>query len=165
LPLRKKGDIKKCENYRGNSLLNSGYKIYANIIKNKLYEYYKGKLGEEQNGFQRGRSCSDSYFSLKLIIEKLREFNIEIHIAFIDFEKAFVNINRNTLLDILVWPYSNNKISIKTDSNPSKWESINNRVRQGCGLSPLLFIIYMVAIVRRWRGGNRGEISINRYMI
>jgi hypothetical protein len=49
--LHKKGDIKKCENYRGISLLNSGYKIYANIIKNKLYEYYKGKLGEKQNGF------------------------------------------------------------------------------------------------------------------
>jgi sorting nexin-29 len=54
VPLHKKGDIKKCENYRGISLLNSGYKIYANIIKNKLYEYYKGKLGEEQNGFRRG---------------------------------------------------------------------------------------------------------------
>jgi hypothetical protein len=70
LPLHKKGDIKKCEHYRGISLLNSGYKMYVNIIKNKLYEYYKGKLGEEQNGFRRGRSCSDSYFSLKLIIEK-----------------------------------------------------------------------------------------------
>jgi len=32
-----------------NNLLNSGY--YANIIKNKLYTYYRKKLGEEQNGF------------------------------------------------------------------------------------------------------------------
>jgi hypothetical protein len=96
-------------------------------VKNKLYEYYKGKLGEEQNGFRRGRSCADSYFSLKLIIEKHREFNIETHLALIDFEKAFDNINRNTLLDILAADnvpdqvihaihniYSNNKISIKT---------------------------------------------------
>jgi hypothetical protein len=44
VPLHKKGDIKKCENYRGISLLNSGYKIYAHIIKNKLYEYYNGNL-------------------------------------------------------------------------------------------------------------------------
>jgi hypothetical protein len=61
--------------------------------------------------------------------------------------------------------YSNNKISIKTDSNPSKWEPINKGVRQGCGLSPLLFIIYMDAIIKRWRGGNHGGISINRSMI
>jgi hypothetical protein len=111
-------------------------------MKNKLYEYYKGKLGEEQNGFRRGRSCSDSYFSLKLIIEKHREFNIETHLAFIDYEKAFDDVNRNTLLYILAADnvpdriihaiyniYSNNKISINTDANPSKWESINNGVR------------------------------------
>jgi sorting nexin-29 len=91
----------KCENYRGISLLNSGYKIYANIIKNKLYKYYEGKLGEEQNGFQRGQSCADSYFSLKLITEKHREFNIKTHLAFIDFEKPYDKVNRNTLLDIL----------------------------------------------------------------
>jgi hypothetical protein len=36
--------------------------------------------------------------------------------------------------------YSNKKISIKTDSNPPKWEPINKGVRQGCGLYPLLFI-------------------------
>jgi hypothetical protein len=43
------------------SLLNLGYRIYANIIKNKLYDYYKDKLGEEQNGFRRGLSCYDSF--------------------------------------------------------------------------------------------------------
>jgi hypothetical protein len=61
--------------------------------------------------------------------------------------------------------YSNNKISIKTDSNPPKWESINKGVRQGCSLCPLLFIIYMDAIIKRWRGGNHRGISINRNMI
>jgi hypothetical protein len=90
----------------------------------------------------------------------------------------FDNVNRNTHLDILTADnapdqiihaiyniYSNNKISIKTDSNPSKWEEINKGVRECCGLSPLLFIIYMDAIIKCWRGGNHGGISINRNMI
>jgi hypothetical protein len=34
-----KGNIKECENYTGIHLLNSSYKIYANIIKNKLCTY------------------------------------------------------------------------------------------------------------------------------
>jgi hypothetical protein len=63
VPLHKKGDPRKCENYRRISLLISGYRTYVNIIKNKLYEYYKGKL--EKNTFQRGLSCADGYFSLK----------------------------------------------------------------------------------------------------
>jgi hypothetical protein len=33
IPIHKKGDINKQENYRGISLLNSGYEIYASIIK------------------------------------------------------------------------------------------------------------------------------------
>jgi hypothetical protein len=60
--------------------------------------------------------------------------------------------------------YSDNRISIKTDSNPSEWEPINNEARQGCGLPPLLFIIYMNTIIKRWRRGNNGGIAINRSM-
>jgi hypothetical protein len=46
--------MKKFETYRGITVLNSGYKIYNNIHKNKLYTYYKNKLVEEQDGFQKG---------------------------------------------------------------------------------------------------------------
>jgi hypothetical protein len=35
IAIHKKGYRKNCENYRGISLLNSGYNIYANVIKNK----------------------------------------------------------------------------------------------------------------------------------
>jgi hypothetical protein len=37
------------QNDRGISLLNSGYKIYASIIKSKLTEHYNDKIGEKQN--------------------------------------------------------------------------------------------------------------------
>jgi hypothetical protein len=57
------------------------YKIYANIVKNKLYEYYyQGKSGD-QNGFQRGRTCADGYCSLNPIVEKHAKFIIKTHRA------------------------------------------------------------------------------------
>jgi hypothetical protein len=49
IPVHRKRNTKDYENHRGTNVLNSGYKIYANIIKNKLCMYYKNKL-DEQNG-------------------------------------------------------------------------------------------------------------------
>jgi hypothetical protein len=40
---------KNHENYRGISLLDTGYKIYASITKNKLTKFYENLIGEEQN--------------------------------------------------------------------------------------------------------------------
>jgi hypothetical protein len=73
--------------YRGISLLNTGYKIYASIIKNKLTKFYENLIGE-QNGFRKGRSCSDGYFSLKLIIEKHKRDQYRLIAAISTFIKA-----------------------------------------------------------------------------
>jgi hypothetical protein len=101
ITIHKKGDVNKQENYRGIRLLNSGYKIYASIIKSKLTEHYNDEIGEEQNGFRKGRSFSDGHFPLKIIIEKHREFDIETHLAFIDYKKAFDKVNKHKLIEIL----------------------------------------------------------------
>ena len=82
--LFKKGKCDDCSNYRGISLLNSGYKIYAKIITQHLKTISEAILLEEQNGFRRGRSCIDKVFTLKQTIEKKREFNLKTHIAFLD---------------------------------------------------------------------------------
>jgi len=50
-------------------------------------------MTETQNGFRKGRPCTDPTFCLKLLVEKRREFNLETHLLFIDYEKAFGNIN------------------------------------------------------------------------
>jgi hypothetical protein len=157
IPIHKKGDINKQENYRGISLLNSGYKIYASIIKSKLTEHYSDKIGEEQNGFRKGKSCCDGYFPLKIIIEKHREFNSEAHLAFIDYKKAFDKVNRHKLIEILTEDnipnqlitaiyeiYKRSLIAVRLQAETSELKTVKCGVRQGCSLSPpLLFIIYI----------------------
>ena len=101
IPIHKKGDKKNLDNYRGISLLNTGCKFFSSIIKNKLKTYYEKILGEEQNGFRKGCSCCDGYFTMKLLIEKRREFNVGTHIAFINFQKEFDKVSRSRLLNIL----------------------------------------------------------------
>lgn len=56
---------------------------------------------EPQCGFHGGISCIDAVFTLKLILEKRREFNSEIHFLFLDYEKTFDQVNRPTLFNIL----------------------------------------------------------------
>ena len=60
----------------------------------KLQDFSEVFMKEPQNEFRKGRSCTDSTFCLKLLIEKRREFNVETHLLFIDHEKAFDNIGR-----------------------------------------------------------------------
>jgi sorting nexin-29 len=88
-----KGD--NCSNYRGISLLNSGYKIYAKIITQRFKTISEAILLEEQNGFRISRSCIDNVFIIKQTIEKRREFNLETRMTFLDLEKAFHRVNRN----------------------------------------------------------------------
>jgi len=95
--LFKKVKRDECSNYRGISLLNSGYKIYGKVITQLFKTILEAILLEEQNGFRTGRSCIDNVFTIKQTIEKGREFNLETHIAFLDLEKAFDRVNQNQL--------------------------------------------------------------------
>ncbi|GFG30200.1 hypothetical protein Cfor_11128 [Coptotermes formosanus] len=63
--LLKKGESNNCSNYRGISLLKSGYKIYAKIITQSFKTISETILLEEQNGFRKSRSCIDNVFVIK----------------------------------------------------------------------------------------------------
>jgi hypothetical protein len=99
IPLLKKGDPTQCNNYRGIMLLNTTYKILTSIIRKRLAEHTETKLGEYQNGFRKGKSTIDAIHVMSQIIEKSYEYDIELHILFIDFKQAFDNINRRSLVD------------------------------------------------------------------
>jgi hypothetical protein len=97
----KKGNRTDTNNYRGISLLDTIYKIYAKILNEGLKTIADNLLSEERMGFRKGRSCIDAIFTLKQVIEKRIEYNNETHVVFVDLEKAFDNVNRNMLWDIM----------------------------------------------------------------
>jgi hypothetical protein len=97
VPIFKKGDMAKAENYRGISLLNTCYKIFAKILARRVSEMVEDKMLESQNGFCKGRACTDASFTIKLLMEKRIEHNLEMHMCFVDLEKAYNNVNRKRL--------------------------------------------------------------------
>ena len=53
---------------------------------------------EEQAGFRRGPSTIVHIQLLKQIIEKTREYNMELHLVFVDFRKAIDTIDYKCLI-------------------------------------------------------------------
>jgi len=74
--IHKKGTKSKCENYRGISLLPTAYKLFANIIKNRLNEYLEDEMVQGQCGFRKGRSSTDAIFTVQQIMQKRKEHNL-----------------------------------------------------------------------------------------
>ena len=61
-PIFKKGEKGRIENYRGITLLNSAYKVYAMVLTERLRKKIENKeiLPESKVGFRRGRSTMDN---------------------------------------------------------------------------------------------------------
>jgi len=77
------------------------YKILSNIILGKIKPYIEKVMGYYQNGFRDGRSVIDNIFALKIINEKLWEYNQSVQYLFIDFQKAYDSLHRDTLWECM----------------------------------------------------------------
>jgi sorting nexin-29 len=80
-PIHKKGDVMVCSNYRGISLLCTAYKIFPNILFNRLSPCVEGINGDYQCGFRQGRSPYDQIFTMSQVLENVLNFKSK-HIIF-----------------------------------------------------------------------------------
>ena len=60
VPIHKRGDRDRCENYRGIVLGNAAYKILSNTVVGKIKPYIEKVMEDHQNGFRDGRSVIDN---------------------------------------------------------------------------------------------------------
>lgn len=106
MPIYKRGDLKKVENYRGISLLCTAYKIFAEILRHRLKKEVeeKGLLPASQAGFRKFYSMIDNIYILNHIIQREKEKDKgkeKVYALFIDLKAAFDNIDRKKLWEIL----------------------------------------------------------------
>ena len=72
MPIHKKDDRSKVENYRVLTLLSALGKLFTSILSNRLYDYMvqKGISKAEQGRFRKLHGKIDSIFTLKMLIDK-----------------------------------------------------------------------------------------------
>ena len=85
VPLYKgKGSRQECDNSRGITLLSIPGKVYARVIQHRLVQSAERRWSENQNGFRAGRSCMDTLFTLKRLMEMSSEKQKELWLIFVD---------------------------------------------------------------------------------
>ncbi|XP_073832850.1 uncharacterized protein [Musca autumnalis] len=82
-PVHKKGDKTVCSKYRGISLLPIAYKIVSGILCERLKPMVNEIIGPYQCGFRPGKSTIDQIFTLRQILEKTQEMQIDTYHLFV----------------------------------------------------------------------------------
>jgi hypothetical protein len=162
VPIHKKGNKTDCNNYRGIPLLSTSYKIFSNILLPRLSPYVDENIGDHQCGFRRNRSTTDQIFCIRQILEEKWKYNETVHQLFIDLKKAYDLVRREVFYNILIEFRVPTKLVrfIKMCLNEiytkvlickllSQSFLIQNGLKQGDALSPLLFNFSLEYVTRK----------------
>lgn len=159
VPIYKKGDKEDVKNYRGITLMDTGYKIYAEIIRRRMETQIEeeGMLEETQQGFRKKRGAVKAIYLMKKAIEKeIGREKGKVYVLFADLKAAFDTIGREEIREIMkkkgignriinriseIYKETKSKIKIGNKEIGEFWTE--NGIRQGCPLSPIIFNIGM----------------------
>ena len=172
IKLPKKGDLCQCNNYRGIMLLSVPGKVLNRILLERMKEAIDPMLRDQQAGFRRNRSCADQIASLRIIVEQSMEWNSSLYINFIDYEKAFDSVDRETLwkllrhygvpeklVSLIRCTYQGMSCRVSHSGQLSEDFEVKTGVRQGCLLSPFLFLLVIDWIMKSSTAGRRNGIQ------
>ncbi len=67
---QEEGKREECKNYRGISLFSVPGKIYERILNERMMKITDKSVGDEQEGFRKGRGCVVQIFAMEILVEK-----------------------------------------------------------------------------------------------
>ena len=147
-------DKDNLDNWRPLSLTNADYKILAKIIARRIQNVLDDIIHSDQCGFVKGRDIANLLREIDDILENNKDRENEFILLAIDYRKAFDTIRNDFIMQCLdlvgfqenmkKWIHiilHNRTFCVKNGGHISGIYRMHRGVRQGCPLSPLLFII------------------------
>ena len=151
---KNKGDVQSCSNYRGIKLISHTMKLWERIVEKRLRSDLK--FSNQQYGFMPGKSTTDALFALRVLMEKYREGQKELHCVFVDLEKAYDKVPREEVwycmrksglaekyVRIVQDMYDDSTTAVRCAVGVTERFEVKVGLHQGSALSPCLFAMMM----------------------
>ena len=152
--LYKKGDRTDLKNWRPISLLNCDYKILSKMISLRLAKVLEDIIEPDQTCSVPNRSIITNGLLLRDLIQIANEKNLPAALISLDQLKAFDRVNWDFLFQTMSafnfhptfvsWIkllYTDISSCVRVNGHLTETFSLTRGVRQGCPLSPLLYVI------------------------
>ncbi|KAK3541754.1 hypothetical protein QTP86_002760 [Hemibagrus guttatus] len=151
---KNKGDVQSCSNYRGIKLMSHTMKVWERVVEARLRKVVE--ICEQQYGFMPRKSTTDAIFALRILMEKYRDGQKELHCVFVDLEKAYDRVPREELwycmrksgvaekyVRVVQDMYERSRTVVRCAVGQTEEFKVEVGLHQGSALSPFLFAIVM----------------------
>ena len=151
-------------NWRPISLLNCDYKILSKVLSLRMRNVIGEIVHPDQTCSIPGRSIQDNVHLIRNLVEYVDDKNMPAAIISLDQTKAFDRVSHEYLFKVLhSFGFGNNFISlvkllytnifscVLVNGFVSEEFPVQCSVRQGCSLSPLLYVLCMEPFAHRIR--------------
>jgi hypothetical protein len=155
----KENNVASFNDYRPISLCNLIYKLVSKVIANRMKPILERSLSAEQLGFLKGRRIQDAIATAHECMHSIKQKNLKALIMKIDLKKAFDCIDWAFLRLILLavgfgvkfteWIMAcvtSANFAVLINGEATNFFNSERGLRQGCPLSPYLFILVMESL-------------------
>ncbi|KAK3543384.1 hypothetical protein QTP70_018408, partial [Hemibagrus guttatus] len=151
---KNKGDVQSCSNYRGIKLMSHTMKLWERVVEARLRKVVE--ICEQQHGFMPRKSTTDAIIALRILMEKYRDVQRELHCVFVDLEKAYDRVPREELwycmrksgvaekyVRVVQDMYERSRTVVRCAVGQTEEFKLEVGLHQVSALSPFLFAIVM----------------------
>ncbi|KAK3534427.1 hypothetical protein QTP86_015226, partial [Hemibagrus guttatus] len=151
---KNKGDVQSCSNYRGIKLMSHTMKLWERVVEARLRKVVE--ICEQQYGFMPRKSTTDAIFALRILMEKYRDGQRELHCVFVDLEKAYDRVPREELwycmrksgvaekyVRVVQGMYERSRTVVRCAVGQTEEFKVEVGLHKGSALRPFLFAIVM----------------------
>ena len=151
-------------NWRPITLTNVDHKIFTKVLAIRLQKVIKTIINENQSGFIKGRQISTHIRLIDDIIKYANTENLGGVVVSLDYQKAFDTVDKTTVIcalkmfgfghnfiKLIVTILKNTESAVTNGGWISGYFETNRGLRQGCCISPLLFVLVVEVLAIKLR--------------